>query len=114
MDGLARQLSEVPRSTVIQPPTPTTAYGHDAVHLRLRIDPNCTAKHPADGYRLAQSSSGVRGLAWGSRPFLVDFWVVDVDGTPVVVDMFHASDAPWELVEQASRARESIRFVSRD
>ena len=42
---------------------------------------------------------------------IVDFWVVDVDGTPVVVDRFHLEDAPDDLVAQSNRARESIRFV---
>ena len=39
--ALARQLVRLPRSTVVQPLTPTEAFGHDAIHLRLRIDDQC-------------------------------------------------------------------------
>ena len=43
---------------------------------------------------------------------LIDFWVVDLDGTMVVVDMWHQVDAPTELVGRASQVRDSITFVT--
>ena len=39
--GLAGQLARLPQGTVVQPPAPTEAFGHDALHLRLRIDDCC-------------------------------------------------------------------------
>ena len=58
--ALARQLATLPRSTVVQPPTPTQAFGYDAVHLRLRIADDC----PVPGfYRVAMGRLGERGIS---------------------------------------------------
>ena len=40
---LAQQLAGLPQSTVLQAPAPVRALGHDAIHLRLRINNNCGA-----------------------------------------------------------------------
>ena len=113
--ALAQQLSAMPRSSVVQEPSATEAFGHNALHLRLRIDAWCDG--PA--YLVAEAIPGSRGISYfgatpeGSEKFvIIDFWVVDVNGTTVVVDMFHREDAPQELVEQANRARQSITFVT--
>ena len=42
----------------------------------------------------------------------MDFWVLDLDGVPVVVDAWHQSDASADLVDQVAQARESITFVT--
>ena len=42
---------------------------------------------------------------------VIDFWVVDLDGAPVVVDMWHQADASGELVDE-SPARDSITFAT--
>jgi hypothetical protein len=36
--ALAEQLTQLPQSTVLQAPTPEQTFGHNALHLRLRID----------------------------------------------------------------------------
>ena len=113
--ALAQQLAGMPRSSVVQQPSPTEAFGHTAVHLRLRVDAAC-----GDGaaYLVAEGPAGSRGISYFdensegvSRTVITDFWVVDVNGTTVVVDMFHTEDAPRTLVDQAAAARESITFV---
>jgi hypothetical protein len=110
--ALARQLVALPRSTVIQPPTATEAFGHDAVHLRLLIDDQCP-----DVYQIATERAGDdygRGISYGNtrKKVLIDFWVVDVNGTPVVVDMWHHADASIELVGSTTQVRDSITFVT--
>ena len=42
----------------------------------------------------------------------MDFWVVDLDGTPVVVEMWHDEDASSELLDKIARTRDSITFVT--
>ncbi len=42
---------------------------------------------------------------------VIDFWVMDLGGTPVVVDQWRNVDAPREIVDRATRTRESITFV---
>lgn len=111
---LARQLAEMPRSDILQQPTPTNAFGHSAVHLRLRVDAACNRA----AYQVAEAPPGSRGISYFDETrevsgiVIIEFWVVDVDGTTVVVDMFRTEDAPRNLADQAAAARESITFVT--
>src|SRR5215207_9129267 len=99
--ALARQLAQLPRSTVVQAATQQRAFGRDTVHLRLRIDDRCSR----DGYRVAEAPRGSRGVSYSDvfTDVVIDFWVVDVDGVPVVVDAWHQDGAPSELVDQIDR-----------
>ena len=65
-------------------------------------------------YRVAWAAKGWRGISYSDVPkeVVIDFWVVDLDGTPVVVDLWHQDDASAGLVDQATRARDSIIFVT--
>jgi hypothetical protein len=106
---MARRLIRLPRSEVVQRPRETRAFGHDALHLRLRIDDQC----PMDEYyRLAETPSGDRGISYSNQPevVVIDLWVVDVDGTAVVVDTWRHSDTPTVQLETARLTRSSIRF----
>ena len=110
--GLAAQLASLPRSTVLQQPEPATVVGLSAIHLRLRIDVDCPGF-----YRVAHASGGTRGITYtldGLVPpgVLIDFWVLERDGAVVVVDEWHNTDAPPEVVRQAREARRSITFVA--
>ena len=109
--ALARQLVRLPRSTVVQPLTPTEAFGHDAIHVRLRIDARCP---PGEYYQIAHGPAGSRGVTYGhpAKDVLIDFWVVDMDGIAVVVDMWHQVDASIELVGRVTQVRDSITFVT--
>lgn len=105
---LAQQLTRLPRSTVVQPPTPTQAFGRPAIHLKARIDDNC----PPEIYRVAEG----RGISYSyvAKEVVIDFWVLDLGGDPVVVDMWHQAGSPTQLVERVARARDSISFVLAD
>jgi hypothetical protein len=114
--SLVRQLVRLPWSTVVEPPTPTEAFGHDATHVRLRIDDQCPSH---EYYRIARTQvdatlAGSRGVSygWTSQDVLIDFWVVDLDGTAVVVDQWHQVDASIELVDRATEVLDSITFVT--
>lgn len=109
--ALAQQLTQLPSSTVVQPPTPVQAFGHDALHLQLRIAADC----PDDqGYRVAETPRGSFGINYADVPkdVVIDFWVVDLDGVPVVVDMWHQDDASSQLVDRIASTRDSITFVT--
>ena len=110
-DRLAEQLAGLPRSTVLQEPARTELFDRPATHLRLRIDVDCPGY-----YRVAHSAVGPRGITYlpiGATAVnvVIDFWVLDVGGVPLVVDQWHNVDAPSGLVDQAREARESITFV---
>jgi hypothetical protein len=109
--ALARQLTRLPRSTVLEAPAPVRAYGRDAIHLRLRIGVECPWY-----YRLARTSVGDRGITYtamgaAAKDVLIDFWVLDVAGAVVVVDQWHNLDASSELVAEVARARASIELT---
>ena len=76
----------------------------------MRVDVRCPK-----WYRVADTARGERGLTYpghhGVNDVVIDFWVVDVDGTAVVVDEWHNIDASAELMGRATRLRESITFV---
>jgi hypothetical protein len=109
--ALAQKLARLPQSTVVQPPTPVQAFGHDALHLQLRIATDC----PADqGYRVAETPRGSHGISFSDVPkdVIIDFWVVDLDGAPVAVETWHQDDASSGLVNQIAQARDSITFAT--
>jgi hypothetical protein len=108
--GLAQQLAQLPRSTVVQSPTPVQAFGRPAIHLRLRINQRCTGAN--DYYRVADTLRGNHGITYGDilRPVLIDFWVQDVGGAPMVVDSWHEIDASSQTVDEINRTRDSIAF----
>jgi hypothetical protein len=111
-EELAAQLAALPRSRVLQPPAPAEAFGRDAIHLRLRIDADCPGF-----YRVADTVAGERGITYTAlyaepEPVVIDFWVLDLGGTPVVVDVWHNRDAPDDLIRTAERAKDSVQFVT--
>ncbi len=63
---------------------------------------------------MANAASPTPGAGPNPESVVIDFWVLDIDGTPVVVDQWRDNDAPRELVDMARRARESITFVGGD
>jgi hypothetical protein len=110
--ALGEQLTRLPRSSVVQPLTTTEAFGYDGVHLRLHIDANC----PPRQYYLVAESDGDLGITRARDPgqVVMDIWVVDVDGSPVMVASWHEPEASSDLVDKVTRVRDSIRFVTED
>ena len=106
--ALAEQLTQLPRSTVLQAPIPVQAFGHDALHLRLRIDQQCPA---GQGYVVAAMPRGSRGITYGHNQVVIDFWVMDLNGTPVVVDSWYPEGSSGDLVQRVDETRKSVTFV---
>jgi hypothetical protein len=67
-----------------------------------------------EGYRVAETVRGGHDITYqdAADDVVIDFWVVDLDGVPVVVDMWHEGDASSQLVDQIARTRDSITFVT--
>jgi hypothetical protein len=109
---LAQRLARLPRSTVVQPPTPVVAFGLHAVHLRLRIDQHCGR----GVYRVAWTSRGGHGISYGntSKDVVIGFWVAGMGRTPVVVERWRQVGAPRSLVHQIARTSDSITFGTGD
>lgn len=118
---LVQQLATMPQSQVVQQPAPTTAFGRSATHLRVRVEAACSPSPSSQAaYLVAETKAGAtRAVSYfddaskvGSGPVVIDFWVLDMNGAAVVVDLFRSADAPQALVDQAGKARESITFVT--
>ena len=109
-EALAGDLAALPDSTVLQPPTPGQALGHDVYRLSLRISDDCPE---GEGYRIAETPRGSRGVSYSDTPttVTVDFLVVDLDGDAVVVDVWHQEGASQKLIDRLTRARDSITFA---
>ncbi len=112
--GLARQLAELPRSTVLQAVAPSQVLGRSALHLRLRVPRDCTEGEAH--YLIAETARGSRGVTYGlvPAPVVIDFWVVDIGGAQVVIDRWHDQGASATLVDRIALASESITFASTD
>ena len=109
--ALAGDLTQIPHSSVVEPATATTLLGYDALHLQLRIADQCPQ---GQYYRVAVTPRGSRGITYGRNPLppvIIDFWVLDFDGVPVVVDSWHQEGASADLIDRIDRARDSITFV---
>jgi hypothetical protein len=108
-EKLAQQLAELPRSKVVQPPTPVRAFGSHGVHLQVQIENNCSM----GAYRVADTLRGGQNISYSEPPkkVVIDFWVVDVAGAPVVVDMWHEKGASIQLMDQIARTEHSIKLV---
>ena len=75
----------------------------------MRIDDNCPVP---ESYRVADG----RGITYSNvaKEVVIDFWVLDLGGGPVVVDMWHQAGSSAQLLDRVARARDSISFVPAD
>ena len=62
--------------------------------------------------RVAASLRGDHGTTYGPRPVLIDFWVQDLGGIPLVVETWHEDNAPSRTVDQIARTQKSVTFVT--
>ena len=111
--ALGRQLEQFPRSTVTRSVRPTSAFGHDAFHLRLRVDNGCPA---GQAYRVAAAETDF-GISYSDTPqeVVVDFLVVDVDGTPCrrPLERGRRTDRPGAAGHRGSTTRSPSPLASR-
>ena len=112
--ALAQQLATLPGSTVLQPAESTELLGRYAVHVRVRIPQTCSTPQY---YRVAETPRGGRGITYNRTdmtwpPVVMDFWVMELEGKPTVVDTWHQQGASADLVGRIAQARDSISFVT--
>ena len=112
--SLAQQLATLPGSTVLQPAKPTELLGRYAVHVQVRIPQTCPMP---SYYRVAETPRGGRGITYDRPdgtlpPVVMDFWVMELEGRPIVVDTWHQQGASADLVRRIAQARDSITFVT--
>ncbi len=112
--SLAQQLAALPGSTVLQPAESTELLGRYAVHVQVRIPQTCPTPQY---YRVAETPRGGRGITYDRRdgtmpPVVMDFWVMELEGRPLVVDTWHQQGASADIVRRIAQTRDSITFVT--
>jgi hypothetical protein len=79
--ALGDQFAAMPGFTTLEGLAPISAFGHDGYHLVLEVPAGCNAGE----------QSVWSGGAWGERYYqaegqIVEYWFLDVEGTPVMVE----------------------------
>ena len=124
VDDLATALSELAPFLVAEPPTDVTAYGYDGKHLALTV-PDLPFR-TEDGEWAKCLGSGVTGRelrSWmspnlGAFAFygyngpgeIEEFWILDVDGSRLVIIAGWTPDAPEELIGEMRVVLDSIQI----
>ena len=112
--SLAQQLTTLPGSKVLQRAERTEILGRDAFHAQVSITQSCP-RHSY--YRVAETPRGGRGITYDRPdltlpPVVMDFWVIELEGRPMVVDTWHQQGASADLARRIAQARDSITFVT--
>ncbi len=118
VDDVVRLLTALPQLAVAQAPTAVPAFGHETVHVQVRADRIvCRPSVPGAQYNLADIYGGP-GLEQGGdsdidpeQAVLIDFWVLDLDGRPIVVEARQEGSPGPALTQRLVQVREALTFV---
>ena len=79
----------------------------------MRIPQECPLN---EYYRVAETPRGSRGISFHAAPpqptVVMDFWVMEEAGVPVVLDAWHEVGASKVLLDGVAQATEATRFVA--
>ncbi len=122
VDDLAEGLAALPPFEVISPPTDTTAFGYSGKHLEIRVPldqpstgsemfSGCGDRHPDllaswIGPPLSFAYNGY--VAPGDTQ---EFWILDVEGTRLVISALTTANASAELVAERQAILDSVAVV---
>jgi hypothetical protein len=117
VDDLATALTELPPFEVASPPVDVTMYGYSGQHLQLRVPEDMP--HASASGRFEDCSNGsletwiAPGLGFAFYGYTgpgdtEDFWILDVDGTRIVVIALTSPGASEELIAERQVVLDSI------
>ena len=119
VDDLATALTQLPPFEVAAPPTDVTLFGYPGKHLELTTADVRIAGGPADA-RFADCVDGrlyswispvLGGAFWGYQAVAdisEEFWILDVEGTRLVLVQIDAPSSPAEAIAQRDAMFDSI------
>ena len=116
MDDVVRLLTTLPQFAVLDGPRALPAFGRDARYLKVRADRvTCNAVRGAH-YQLANiywgeglEPDGESGIEPG-RPVLIEFWVLELEGKPIVVEARQEGRPESAMIDQLDQVRQSLSF----
>ena len=114
VDDLATALSELAPFEVTAPPSEVTLFGYEGTHLQLTI-PDGPFTECEDEQQFHSWVAPLLGGAYhgynGPEPGLTeDFWILDVDGTRLVIETNTSPDASPEALAELQAIFDSIRI----
>jgi len=117
VDDLAAELAALPPFDVTAPPTDVTAFGYAGKHLEIRVP----LDQPSSGFEMFTGCGNHLLKTWispGHVSFAFngytapgdteEFWILDVDGTRLVISALTSANATAELVEERQAVLDSI------
>lgn len=108
VDDFVQHLGAIERVRASEP-MDVTLGGYDGRYLELVTDASA-ADCTDGGVRLFYINPGQQYVRPGWPGFTDRFWVLDVDGTRLVIDLFSSPDTPETVIADLRAAVESIRI----
>jgi hypothetical protein len=122
VDDLATALTQLAPFEVTSPPSDVTMFGYPGKHLELTIPADQQFSGSGDNRRFSGCIEGelrswfsplVGGSFWGYNPepgATEDFWILDVDGTRLVLETNSSPAAPPQDLAELEAVFDSIRI----
>ena len=113
--GFSQQIAAIPLLRVLDEPTATELSGYPAAHVRLEVTRLCPRYRDMILWSIFPMSStgpgepGVGAVYMAGQ--VVDLWIVDVDGSLVVVGAGHSPQVPDSLAEESQSIAESVELL---
>lgn len=108
--AVVRALQRAFSTEVLSAPEQTVKFGYPATHLRLR-DTAEVEDCPADSSSIFHSTWN-DFIPYGGVGWILDVWVLDVDGTPIYVQKIRSPNAPKFARSEQNAVVDSIRITS--
>lgn len=118
VDDLATALAGLSPFELTSPPRPVTRYGYSGVHLQWTV-PDIPVRgedftNCQNGNLQTWIAPGLQGAFYGynAEPGRTeDFWILDVDGTRLVLSSMAGPSAPEQDVQELEEILDSVRIV---
>ena len=112
VDDLATALSQLSPFEVSAPPSAVTMFGYSGTHLQLTV-PDVTFSDCSDDTLQSwiDPMSGTALYGYNEEPGRTeDFWILDVDGTRLVIETTSSPDTPAEDLAERDAIFDSTRI----
>jgi hypothetical protein len=108
--GVVRALQHAFSTKVLSPPEQTVKFGYPATYLRLQ-DTAEIEDCPADNSSIFHTTRN-GFIPYGGAGWILDIWVLDVEGTPIYVQKIWSPNAPRSARSELNAVVDSIKITA--